>query len=166
MPRAYIGMGGNLGDSQSIFRSVLFDLTQHPATELVAVSSFYITKPLDNMQQPDYLNAVACLKTLLSPYQLLNLLQSFENSYGRVRSGKNWESRTLDLDILLYNDCIIQDPGLVVPHPGMLERDFVLLPLYEISPQLEIPGFGPIYKAVQGCENRGMRKINEHNTKF
>ena len=166
MPLAYIGLGGNIGDSQSIFHSVLTDFTQHQTIELVTVSAFYVTKPLDNMHQPDYLNAVACLKTTLSPYQLLDLLQSFEKQYGRVRSGKNWESRTLDLDILLYGDRIIQDPELVVPHQGMLERDFVLFPLYDISPQLEIPGFGPIYKAIQGCENRGMKKINEHNTEF
>ena len=166
MSQAYIGLGGNLGDSQSIFHSVLTDLSQRSDIELIAVSSFYVTKPLDNKQQPDYLNAVAGLQTALSPHQLLSLLQSFEKQYGRIRSGKHWESRTLDLDILLYDDCVINDSELVVPHPGMLERDFVLYPLYEISPQLEIPGFGPIYKAVQGCENRGMRKINEHNTEF
>ena len=166
MPLAHVGLGSNLGDSLSIFRSVLDDFAQHQATEVVAVSSFYVTKPLGSVQQADYLNAVTSLKTQLSPHQLLSLLQSLELQYGRERSGKNWESRTLDLDVLLYDDLIINDPDLAVPHPGMLERDFVLFPLYEISPQVMIPGFGLLSKALQGCKNRGMKKLNEYHEQF
>ena len=164
MSIAYVGLGGNLGDSQSIFDEVLSDFDKCEMTTLLAVSSYYITKPLDNMQQPDFLNAVARIDTTYSPHELLNFLQSLESRYGRVRTGENWASRTLDLDILLYDQLTIQDPELVVPHAGMLERDFVIYPLCEISPEVDIAGFGPISKALRTCENRGMKKLNEDHT--
>jgi len=158
---AFIGLGSNLGNSRSIFDSVLQDLKNDEHTHVCAVSSSYITKPLDNAQQPDYLNAVVELQTKYSPYALLKNLQRLESNYGRVRSGEHWASRTLDLDILLYNDLILQEPELTIPHSGMLERDFVLYPLFEISPDLEIPGFGPISKALELCENRGMTILGQ-----
>ncbi len=163
MPSVYVGLGGNIGDSQTIFGNVLADFSQDERIDVISVSSFYVSKPLDNKQQPDYLNAVVHLHSQYSPHSLLKQLQYLEKRYGRVRSGQNWASRTLDLDILLYDDLIINDAELVVPHPGMLERDFVLYPMYEISPTIEIAGYGSISSALKICENRGLKKFNEHN---
>ena len=163
MSNVYVGLGGNLGDSPTIFENVLADFAQDESIDVISVSSFYVSKPLDNMQQPDYLNAVAHLLTQYSPHALLKQLQYLEKCHGRVRTGQNWASRTLDLDILLYDDLILNDAELVVPHPGMLERDFVLYPMAEISPAIEIAGYGSILSALKTCENRGLKKLNEHN---
>lgn len=158
MVQCFIGMGSNLGASHEIFHSVLEELRQHPSLTDIVVSSFYRTKPLDNADQPDYLNAVVGFKTSLEPELLLDQLQNLERKYGRVRSGVRWESRTLDLDILLYGSQMIESERLTVPHQAMPSRDFVLIPLFEIAPQLEIPGHGNIENLVAKCQNRGMEK--------
>lgn len=159
MITVFVGVGGNLGDSLETFNSVINDLAHSSELTLQRVSSFYKTKPLDDPEQPEYLNAVLQLATNLSPHALLDLLQSLELKYGRVRTEKRWASRTLDLDVLLYGEQIIHDERLDVPHKEMQNRDFVLFPLYEISPELDIPGLGKLEMLKSTCENRGMIKL-------
>jgi 2-amino-4-hydroxy-6-hydroxymethyldihydropteridine diphosphokinase len=127
-----IGLGSNLGDSRSILAGAINRLRSHPQIELIAVSNWHITDPI-GPPQPDYLNGCATLQTSLEPLDLLSFLNSIELEFGRVRE-ERWGARTLDLDLLLYDDLIIDLPTLQVPHPRMLERAFVLVPLNEISP--------------------------------
>lgn len=155
----YIGIGGNLGDSAETFNSVIQDLKDSDVIVFEKVSSFYRTKPLDDDSQPEYLNAVIELRTNLSAYQLLDSLQALEAKYGRVRTNKRWDSRTIDLDILLYGQQVINDARLEVPHREMHKRDFVLFPLYEIAPELNIPGLGSLQQLISRCEDRGMKKL-------
>jgi 2-amino-4-hydroxy-6-hydroxymethyldihydropteridine diphosphokinase len=127
-----IGLGSNLGDSRSILDSAIDRLQIHPQIEVIAVSSWYLTAPI-GPPQPDYLNGCATLQTILEPLDLLNILHTIEAEFGRVRQ-EVWGARTLDLDLLLYDCLIIDLPTLQIPHPRMLERTFVLLPLAEIAP--------------------------------
>ncbi len=127
-----IGLGSNLGDSRSILTGAIDRLRSHLQIEVIAVSSWYVTTPI-GPPQPDYLNGCATLQTSLEPLELLNVLHSIESEFGRVRP-EVWGARTLDLDLLLYDDLIIDLPTLQVPHPRMLERAFVLVPLSEIAP--------------------------------
>jgi len=158
MSVVYLGLGSNLGQSKNIIDSALVFLSEDPGLKVENCASLYRSKPLDNKKQPDYLNTVACLSCKYSELDLLDKLQSVEDYYGRQRNGERWASRTLDLDILLYDNVRMHDKRLTIPHADMLERDFVLYPLFEIAPEIEIPGFGPISKALQACENRGLEK--------
>jgi 2-amino-4-hydroxy-6-hydroxymethyldihydropteridine diphosphokinase len=135
-----IGLGSNLGDSRSILISAIERLRSHSQIELVAISSWYKTAPI-GPPQPDYLNGCATLQTSLEPLDLLNVLHSIEAEFGRVRQ-EVWGARTLDLDLLLYDDLIIDLPTLQVPHPRMIERAFVLVPLNEIAPDAIEPRSG------------------------
>jgi 2-amino-4-hydroxy-6-hydroxymethyldihydropteridine diphosphokinase len=135
-----IGLGSNLGDSRSILTSAIDRLRSHPQIEVSAVSSWYTTAPI-GPPQPDYLNGCATLQTSLEAMDLLNSLHSIEAEFGRVRQ-EFWGARTLDLDLLLYDDLIIDLPTLKVPHPRMLERAFVLVPLSEIAPDAIEPKSG------------------------
>jgi 2-amino-4-hydroxy-6-hydroxymethyldihydropteridine diphosphokinase len=135
-----IGLGSNLGDSLAILTGAIDRLKMHPQIELIAVSSWYITAPV-GPPQPDYLNGCATLQTSLTPLDLLNILQEIEAEFGRVRR-EIWGARTLDLDLLLYDDLIIDLPTLQVPHPHMCERAFVLVPLAEIAPNWIEPKSG------------------------
>jgi len=137
---AYIGIGGNLGDARATVEDALQRLAQLPHTTLSAHSHLYRTAPVD-AGGDDYVNAVAQLSTLLAPHDLLKALQDIEQAHGRQRSYRN-APRTLDLDILLYGDRTIADEILVVPHPRMTQRAFVLIPLLEIAPAVEIPDVG------------------------
>jgi len=121
----------------------LLQLAELPSTCLVSRSSLYATEPVGPRNQPDYINAVAGLKTALAPLVLLRHLQRIERRHRRVR-GQRWGRRTLDLDVLLYESRIFDHPRLRVPHPSMHKRAFVLIPLYEINPQIIIPGTGKI----------------------
>lgn len=159
MTRCFVGIGSNLGDSQAIFQQVFKDLSDNESIELRQVSSNYRSKPLQDANQPDYLNAVICLDTNLSPLELLDVLQALETKYGRVRNAVRWDSRTLDLDILLFGDQEISSKRLTVPHKEIPNRDFVLIPLYEIAPELSIPGKGALKTLLVQCENRGMKKL-------
>lgn len=110
--------------------------------------------------QPDYINAVMRLRTELSAVSLLDAMQSIERSHGRRRqSERRWGARTLDLDLLLYGEQLIRTQRLQVPHPGMAERDFVLRPLYEIEPDLQVPGLGAVRALLQRCPGGGLRRI-------
>ena len=146
---AYIGLGSNQGDSVAHLKSALKHLADQASIELQAVSSFYQTKPVGPQNQPDYVNAVANLKTDLSAQELLAVLLEIERLHGRVRDPNlRWGPRTLDLDLLLYGDAIIQEANLIVPHPELCKRAFVVYPLLEIAPDLVLPT-GSTLKAYQ-----------------
>jgi 2-amino-4-hydroxy-6-hydroxymethyldihydropteridine diphosphokinase len=140
LPACAIGLGSNLGDSLAIVNGAIECLKIHPQIELLAVSSWYLTAPI-GPPQPDYLNGCATLETSLSALELLSVLQSIEAEFGRVR-GEVWGARTLDLDLLLYEDAIIDLPNLQVPHPHMCDRAFVLVPLAQIAPDWIEPKSG------------------------
>jgi len=140
----YIGIGANLdGPVQQVSRA-LNELAALPRTRLVKKSSLYRTPPMGPPDQPDYINAVAELDTWLTPLALLDELQRIEQLHRRVRGAQRWGPRTLDLDLLLYGAQKIEQPRLRVPHPGLAERAFVLLPLVEIAPALAVPGLGAL----------------------
>jgi 2-amino-4-hydroxy-6-hydroxymethyldihydropteridine diphosphokinase len=126
-----IGLGSNLGDSRAILNGAIDRLKLHSQIEVIAVSSWYITAPF-GPPQPDYLNGCATIRTSLTPLDLLDVLQSIETEFGRLRR-EVWGARTLDLDLLLYDNLVIDLPTLQIPHPRMLERAFVLVPLTEIA---------------------------------
>ena len=154
MKRAYIALGSNLGDPVATLREAVDGLAALRGSLLKAVSSFYRTAPIGLKHQPDFINAVAAVDTRLSPSQLLDELFALEARYGRVRSVRN-APRTLDLDLLLHGDAVLNDPNLTLPHPRMHERAFVLVPLAEIAPDLLVPGHGAIVSLLEFC--RGQR---------
>ncbi len=131
---ASVGVGANLGDAQAAVRKAIQDLAALPESELHAVSSLYASAPLD-ADGPDYVNAVVQLQTALSPDALLMALQTIEQQAGRLRPYRN-APRTLDLDILLYGDLEVNRSDLLIPHPRMWQRAFVVVPLAEIAPQM------------------------------
>jgi 2-amino-4-hydroxy-6-hydroxymethyldihydropteridine diphosphokinase len=135
-----IGLGSNLGDSRSILDSAIDRLKSHAQIDITAVSSWYLTAPI-GPPQPDYLNGCATIQTSLEPLELLNILHSIESEFGRVRQ-EIWGARTLDLDLLLYDNLIIDLPTLQIPHPRMLERAFVMVPLAKIAPNWLEPKSG------------------------
>jgi len=139
--RAFIGLGANLGDPEAQIRTAIAAIAALPSTRLARASSMYRTAPLGYADQPDFVNAVAEIETELEPRELLAALQAIENRSGRERPFPN-APRTLDLDLLLYDDRVIHEPGLEIPHSRMHERAFVLAPLVEIDPAIEIPGRG------------------------
>lgn len=138
MTRAYIGLGSNLENPTHQLQIALENLKQHPALNLLKVSSFYETEPYGVTDQPDFINAVAEIETGLSPHQLLHVLLDLEQQQGRVRT-QRWGPRIIDLDLLLYGDLIFSDAELTLPHPEMHLRDFVMKPLLEIAPDLVLP---------------------------
>jgi len=137
MAIAYIALGSNLGDKEKNLRRALLLLTQQ-GVEIVRVSSFLSTEPYGVTDQPQFLNAVACVRTSLAPLALLDVLLATELAMGRVRL-RHWGERNIDLDLLLYEDVVLDMPRLRLPHPDMQNRDFVLLPLAEIAPELKHP---------------------------
>jgi len=139
---AYIGLGANLGDAMATLGAAFNALAALPESELAQRSSIYRSAPIDS-SGPDYLNAVARLRTSLGAHELLAHLQSIERSHGRERPYRN-APRTLDLDLLLYGEQRFEAPALIVPHPRAHEREFVLAPLAELAPALVIPGHGPV----------------------
>lgn len=138
---AYVGLGANLDDPATQVEYAFDELSRLPDTFLAARSSLYVSAPVGYDQQPDFINAVAKLETRLSPRALLVALLDIEHRHGRQRTFRN-APRTLDLDLLLYGNARFHEPGLTLPHPRMHERAFVLEPLVEIAPDLDIPGHG------------------------
>jgi 2-amino-4-hydroxy-6-hydroxymethyldihydropteridine diphosphokinase len=132
LTKCAIGLGSNLGDSFAIVNAAIDRLKIHPQLELLAGSSWYLTKPI-GPPQPDYVNGCAIVESSLQPLELLSVLQAIESEFGRVRH-EVWGARTLDLDLLLYGDRIIDLPTVQIPHPRMCNRAFVLIPLAEIAP--------------------------------
>jgi len=139
MQTAYVGLGSNLGDRQDNLRTALSELRQMPTISILRVSSLYESAPVGVTEQPEFLNAVAALETALPATDLLDVFLNLENKIGRVRTFR-WGPRVIDLDLLLYGDAQIALPSLTVPHPRLREREFVLVPLAEIAPELVLPG--------------------------
>lgn len=153
MSIAYIALGSNLGDKEKNLRRALLLLTQQ-GVEIVRVSSFLSTEPYGVTDQPQFLNAVACVRTSLAPLALLDVLLATELAMGRVRL-RHWGERNIDLDLLLYEDVVLDTPRLRLPHPDMQNRDFVLLPLAEIAPELKHPTLQKtIYELKENLMNR------------
>lgn len=141
---AWIGLGANLDNPQSQVRTALARLAALPVSRLAAASSLYASPPMGPPEQPDFINAVARLRTALAPHELLAALQDLEATAGRVRTGQRWGPRPLDLDLLLWGQRVVADDRLILPHPGIAERAFVLLPMAELAPDLAIPGVGRV----------------------
>ncbi|MFZ7256647.1 2-amino-4-hydroxy-6-hydroxymethyldihydropteridine diphosphokinase [Avibacterium avium] len=160
MKQVYIALGSNLATPVQQLENALQALQQLPHSQLVAVSHFYQSKPLGPQDQPDYVNAVACLTTALAPLDLLDQLQRIEQEQGRVRL-RRWGERTLDLDILLYGDEIIQSERLTVPHYDMQHREFVIVPLYEIAPNLTLPDGKNVADLVQQFHHHEMKILQK-----
>jgi 2-amino-4-hydroxy-6-hydroxymethyldihydropteridine diphosphokinase len=148
--RAYVGLGGNLGDRCSYLERALDLLDRDPEIRVADVSSFRDTEPVGYVDQPRFLNAVAAVETELGPRELLERMLAVERVLGRERAGPRYGPRTIDLDLLLYGDEAIAEPGLVVPHPRLAERAFVLEPLAELAPDLVLPDGRRIAELVRG----------------
>jgi 2-amino-4-hydroxy-6-hydroxymethyldihydropteridine diphosphokinase len=155
---AFVGLGANLGEPQAQVRRAIAALGELPRTRLVRASSLYRSAPVGVGDQPDFVNAVAELDTALSARELLDELLAVEQRFGRERPSPG-APRTLDLDLLLYGERHIADPGLVVPHPRMHERAFVLVPLAEIAPHAVVPAQGPVSALLARCKGQKIEKI-------
>lgn len=155
---AYVGLGANLDDPAEQVEHALLELARLPGSELCGRSGLYASAPAGYADQPDYVNAVARLATDLAPRALLDALLDIERRHGRVRAFRN-SPRTLDLDILLYDDLRLNEPGLHIPHPRMHERAFVLLPLAEIAPDLVLPGHGHVVDLLAGVVRDSVRLL-------
>jgi 2-amino-4-hydroxy-6-hydroxymethyldihydropteridine diphosphokinase len=154
MTRAYVGLGANLGDRDAMLRAALEQLAGEPEVEVVAVSAFRETEPVGIVDQPRFVNAAAAVDTSLSARELLDRLLAIEQRLGRTREGPRFGPRTIDLDLLLYGDEEIAEPGLRVPHPRLHERLFALEPLAELDPHLVVPGRGPLPDLIAGLQSR------------
>ncbi|QZZ37242.1 2-amino-4-hydroxy-6-hydroxymethyldihydropteridine diphosphokinase [Nitratireductor kimnyeongensis] len=157
MQDVYLGLGGNVGDPRQAMQLVLSTLDARDDTEVHSVSSLYRTPPWGKLDQPDFLNAVAWVRTNLAPYPLLEQCLTIERALKRVRQ-ERWGPRPIDVDILFYGDFVVDDAGLTIPHPRMAERAFVLAPLAEIAPAREIGGKS-IEALVGTLDQSGMQRI-------
>jgi 2-amino-4-hydroxy-6-hydroxymethyldihydropteridine diphosphokinase len=153
MPVAYIGVGANLGDREATMRAALAALDATPGIRVVAVSSFRETEPVGYVDQPRFLNAAAAVETELDARGLLDALLAVERGLGRTREGPRFGPRTIDLDLLLFGDAEVDEPGLTVPHPRLHERAFVLEPLTELDPEMVVPGRGPLESLRRNLES-------------
>jgi 2-amino-4-hydroxy-6-hydroxymethyldihydropteridine diphosphokinase len=156
---AYVGLGSNLQQPLHQLLKAFDALSALPRTRMLARSSLYRSAPVGKTDQPDFVNAVAALRTGLAPGELLQALLRLEAQQGRVRSEPN-APRTLDLDLLLFDAQIIHQPGLDVPHPRMHERAFVLMPLAELDPQLIIPGRGAVAELLARVAGQAVTRID------
>jgi 2-amino-4-hydroxy-6-hydroxymethyldihydropteridine diphosphokinase len=150
MAVVHIGLGANLGDREATIRAALERLDGEEGIEVVRVSSLRETDPVGYEDQPPFLNGVAELDTELAPGELLERLLAVERDLGRVRQGPRYGPRTIDLDLLLYGDALVDEPGLEIPHPRMTERRFVLEPLAELDPERVVPGRGRVRDLLAG----------------
>ncbi len=157
MSLAYIGLGSNLSDPQAQILSALTQIKQLEYCEVTSVSSLYFSRPMGPQDQPDYMNAVVAIETSLSPLALLEQLQRIENEAGRVRKEQQWGARVLDLDMLLFDQQLINTERLTVPHYGLKVREFVLLPLAEIAPNLLLPDGDSIQDLAQNIAPNGLK---------
>ncbi|NQY26546.1 MAG: 2-amino-4-hydroxy-6-hydroxymethyldihydropteridine diphosphokinase [Piscirickettsiaceae bacterium] len=158
--QVYIGLGSNLGDPIAQVKSAIAALNNLECVSVIACSSLYASPPMGPQDQPDYINAVAELATRLSAHELLDQLQAVEQQQGRMRN-RHWGERTLDLDLLVYGERVIDDDRLHVPHPGIALRSFVLYPLAEIAPDLEIPKLPSMKQLLKQCPRDGLKKIEK-----
>ena len=156
---AWIGLGSNMQEPTGQLKQALKQLSNERQVECLEQSSFYLTPPWGDENQDDFVNAVVRIKTRLEPFELLNYLQTIEARMGRKRGKRRWGPRLIDLDLLVYGDRKIQSDTLEVPHPRIRERAFVLVPLYELDPQLEIPGLGEIRELIKDVDISAIRKV-------
>jgi 2-amino-4-hydroxy-6-hydroxymethyldihydropteridine diphosphokinase len=152
---AYIGIGSNLDDPERQVRAAIDALGRLPRSTFAGASRLFRTAPWGKADQPAFVNAAAAVSTALPPRELLDALLAIERAHGRVRDGERWGPRVIDLDILVYGDARIDEPGLHVPHPHLGERAFVLLPLADLAPYLEIPGLGPVRALIEHIDATG-----------
>jgi 2-amino-4-hydroxy-6-hydroxymethyldihydropteridine diphosphokinase len=155
---AYVGIGSNIGDSIARVQATFESLARLPQTRLIARSKLYRTRPFGPVAQGDFINAVAGLLTQLSAAQLLTELRAMETTAGRVRAVR-WGPRTLDLDVLVFGSQQISTAELTVPHPGILERGFVLAPLADIAPTLNVPGQGRVADLLAALPETGIAEV-------
>lgn len=160
----YISLGSNLDDPLDQLQRAVRELDELPHTSVTALSRWYRSAPMGPQDQPDYLNAAACLSTDLPPLELLRQLQAIEQNHRRVRE-RHWGPRTLDLDILLYGDQVIDLPDLKVPHPGIYLRNFVLLPLADIAPELRFPDGSSLASRLENCPSEGIVPLSSGDTR-
>jgi 2-amino-4-hydroxy-6-hydroxymethyldihydropteridine diphosphokinase len=159
--RAYVGIGGNVGEVETTLEEAMWALDSLPQTSIRAQSRLYRTPPWGNTEQPPFLNAVVELQTRLAPRVLLDLLLDIETRFGRNRAeGEKWGPRELDLDLLVFGDEQHDEPGMHLPHPHLHERAFVLVPLAEIAPELEIQGVGKVSELLQAVDASGIEAID------
>jgi 2-amino-4-hydroxy-6-hydroxymethyldihydropteridine diphosphokinase len=158
MNTAYIALGANLGDPVATVLAAFGALANLNESRVVHTSSLYRTAPVGNTEQPEFINAVAAMETTLAPEALLDALLDVEQRFGRIRAEKNGP-RTLDLDLLLYNDLELELPRLTLPHPRLHLRAFVLLPLAEISPKMSLPRRGTIAAWLPAVANQGISRL-------
>lgn len=156
---AYIGLGSNLADPTGQIRAARLALSRLPETRELAFSGLYRNPPMGPAGQPDYVNAVMAVETRLDAESLLAEMQRIETEQGRVRTGERWGARTLDLDLLLYGRECISTSTLTVPHPGIAERAFVVYPLLEIAPDLDIPGLGPVRELANRISSVSLTRL-------
>ena len=157
---ALIGLGGNLGDAVATVRGAFQELDALPHTRLLRASKLYRSPAWGRTDQPDFINAVAMVETTLGARELLDAMLGIEHDAGRERhADERWGPRTLDLDLLLYGDAVIDEPGLHVPHPHLHERSFALVPLVEIAPDAMIPGIGPVRAALAAMAPSGIEPL-------
>ncbi|RDV24205.1 2-amino-4-hydroxy-6-hydroxymethyldihydropteridine diphosphokinase [Alteromonas aestuariivivens] len=161
--QVYIGLGSNLGDSREHLRTALSELDSIESTRRLRTSSFYSSSPMGPQNQADFINAVCLLETTLPPHDLLAQLQGIENHHGRERKDERWGPRTLDLDILLYGNHTVATDDLTIPHYGLAEREFVLVPLFEIAPNMVMPDGKPLSNWVAKCSLDGLRRLRSSN---
>lgn len=158
MIEAFIGIGSNLGEPAAQVRKAVQALDQPPALRCTGCSLLYETDPVGYLDQPRFINAVARVQTTLSPLELLERLRAIEAAQGRQRSIPSGP-RTVDLDLLLYGDQVVNQASLVVPHPRMQDRAFVLLPLLELAPAIRIPGIGPAADCLTAISTQGVIRL-------
>ncbi|NHZ69723.1 MAG: 2-amino-4-hydroxy-6-hydroxymethyldihydropteridine diphosphokinase [Thermotogales bacterium] len=156
----FIGLGSNLQNPESQLRQAIKVLGELPGSSVQAVSSLYRSAPMGPQDQPDYVNAVVQLATGLSPEELLDQLQRVEQDHERVR-GQHWGPRTLDLDILLYAEDVIETERLQIPHPGLAQRNFVLYPLAEIDDCIAVPELGTVKALLEKCPRGDLERLEE-----
>lgn len=156
MITAYIAVGSNLADPVSQANLAIETLKSLPQSKFIASSKLYSSTPMGPQNQPDYINAVVAIETELTPIELLNCTQAIEQEQGRVRKDERWGPRTLDLDIILYGNEVIDSERLTVPHYGMKEREFVLYPLAEIAPSLQLPDGTELSELLKVVDKNGL----------
>jgi 2-amino-4-hydroxy-6-hydroxymethyldihydropteridine diphosphokinase len=158
---AFVGLGSNLDDPAAQLRRAREALSRLPQSELISTSKLFRSRPMGPRDQPDYTNAVAGVRTVLSARQLLAELQRIEADQGRRRASDRWGPRTLDLDLLTYGELVCREEGLELPHPGAHLRDFVLVPWCTIAPDAVIPGWGNVCELAKRCESHGLAPIDD-----
>ncbi len=163
--RLFIGLGSNLNKPIAQLKKALNYIKLQKDFSLLQCSSFYTSPPMDKMQQPDYINAVCEVETNLNAMACLDICQAIETKMGRVRDKQRWQARTLDLDLILFDQQIIKNARLIIPHYGMLQRSFVIIPLLEIAPNCKHPLIGELNKLDKNSFLEPLARILHGNAK-